>query len=104
MGDSCEFPNHDIRNLVMERIIREMHLPVSCQHHALGCGFKSVLKEVVEHENRCRYREIHCQVLNCYADIRFHELEDHLGDSHGEMEDGQWHITKLMRAPAEKGI
>jgi hypothetical protein len=66
----CPLPTLEHRNLALETIIRDLELPVSCQHHKEGCEFSAGLKEVISHESKCRYRMVHCQIPTCYDEIQ----------------------------------
>ena len=49
---------------------------------------------VLTHEEDCPFRDIKCVVLNCYKDMKFNGLEDHMAELHEDMMAGEWVIQK----------
>jgi hypothetical protein len=88
--ESCESSPTINPNVAMKDVIGELGLPLSCRHSGVGCKNTATLKKVEKHDKQCKLREVYCQVLNCYMEIQFLELEEHMGEFHDQMSNRVW--------------
>ena len=79
----------------MEEVAWELGLPISCKNHAAGCIYTSDVT-TLGHEADCEFRTVHCPVLNCYMDVAFNDIENHMKESHKDMADGKWVIFEVQ--------
>ncbi len=64
----------EIRNVALEKLIETLELPVFCKQFRQDCKFVSKLAAVLEHEEDCDFRSVHCPVLNCHEAIKYSEF------------------------------
>ena len=76
---------------------QDLNLPISCKNHWDECDFSGDLESVITHEEDCPYRTVRCVVLNCWEEIRFNLIENHMAEEHGNMSNGQWHIFPKVK-------
>lgn len=82
-------------NEKMAEMVWELGLPISCQNHAGGCHVASDTEAVLLHEQSCEFRTVRCPVLNCYINVVFNGLENHMDIIHKGMADGKWVIFEV---------
>ena len=90
-GNAGLYPNEK-----MGEVIWEMGLPMSCQNHAAGCDVALDTEAILQHELGCEFRTVRCPVLNCYANVLFSTIENHMEKSHQVMADGKWVIFEVI--------
>lgn len=101
--EQCDMPKPQLKNVALQKLIRGLKLPVSCINHVVGCEFEDTLSDMEFHQKRCPFREIRCQVLNCYQTLRFRDMEEHMSATHADLEEDKWNIIEVKRTPMSKG-
>ena len=76
-------------------MVGELRLPISCHNHAAGCDLSSDSMTVFGHEPSCEFRPVRCPVLNCYANMAFNGIENHMVERHKDMAEGKWVIFEV---------
>ena len=87
------YDSHYFESLVTQITVsffKMLNLDISCKNHAAGCDFSADLARVVTHEEDCPYRSVKCVVLNCYQDLKFNDIEEHMAVQHQDMMVGEW--------------
>jgi hypothetical protein len=98
----CSHPDK-FRNCALEKIIRDLGLPVACQQHKDGCLYSDVVKNLIYHERQCQHRKIRCPVLSCYQKIGLKKLEEHITTCHdADLGAEEWRYTDLEDASTGK--
>ena len=81
----------NIRDVALENMIKDLHLPISCKYHGGKCDFSGDLASVIEHEKECPFRPATCDW--CKETFTFNLIEDHMAKKHEETLNGEWDIA-----------
>jgi len=82
-----------VRNIVLDRMIKDLDLPMACKYHDAECDFSGNHASVIEHEEDCPFRPMDCPAFWCREKIRFHLIENHMDKEHKKISNGEWDIA-----------
>ena len=91
----CQDTIGDHTNIELENMVRYFKAPMSCRFNAAGCTERMDLNDIIIHEEDCPFRNMKCLLPDCQVEFSLNDLDNHMSETHPDMEEGLWVVKKV---------
>lgn len=110
-NDSCRFVAHH-RSVLVETLL--LKLPYQCKNVGRGCQELFFKEDLLDHEVKCDFVEVHCVDFECQVKLGYNNYDDHFMVRHydcqtikyGSFQDKEFNdiIALLMKKPTRLDV